>query len=44
MGHADISTTMIYVHQVPQVDATEKLSSLVAAANAPDLSLASSAA
>ena len=29
-GHADISTTMIYVHHVPQVDAAEKLTRLVA--------------
>ncbi len=27
MGHADIATTMIYVHHVPQLDAAEKLSS-----------------
>lgn len=27
MGHADIATTMIYVHHVPRVDAAEKLSS-----------------
>jgi integrase len=26
MGHADIATTMIYVHHVPRVDAAEKLS------------------
>jgi integrase len=26
MGHAEIATTMIYVHHVPQVDAAEKLS------------------
>ena len=26
MGHADIATTMIYVHHVPQVDAAERLS------------------
>jgi integrase len=26
MGHADIATTMIYVHHVPQNDAAEKLS------------------
>jgi integrase len=26
MGHADISTTMVYVHHVPQVDAAERLS------------------
>jgi integrase len=42
MGHADISTTMIYVHHVPQVGAAEKLSALVGAAfeaavSAPDL-------
>jgi integrase len=36
MGHADIATTMIYVHHVPQVDAAEKLSSaLRASAVAP---------
>ena len=29
MGHADISTTMIYVHQVPQHDAADKLSALI---------------
>jgi excisionase family DNA binding protein len=32
MGHADISTTMIYVHHVPQVDAAARLSRLVAQA------------
>lgn len=26
LGHADIATTMIYVHHVPRVDAAEKLS------------------
>jgi integrase len=31
MGHADIATTMIYVHHVPQVDAAERLSRVVAA-------------
>jgi integrase len=31
MGHADIATTMIYVHHVPQVDAAEKLSSALRA-------------
>jgi hypothetical protein len=31
MGHADIETTMIYVHHVPQADAAERLSRLVAA-------------
>jgi integrase len=25
MGHADIQTTMIYVHHVPQHDAAERL-------------------
>lgn len=29
MGHADISTTMIYVHHVPQHDAADKLGALV---------------
>jgi integrase len=29
MGHAEISTTMIYVHHVPQHDAAEKLSRLL---------------
>ena len=31
MGHADISTTMIYVHHVPQHDAADRLSQLVSA-------------
>jgi hypothetical protein len=31
MGHADIQTTMLYVHHVPQADAAEKLSRLVSA-------------
>ncbi len=35
MGHADIQTTMIYVHHVPQVDAADKLSELVTAAQNP---------
>ena len=30
MGHADIQTTMIYIHHVPQHDAAEKLSRLLA--------------
>jgi integrase len=30
MGHADISTTMIYVHHVPQTDAAARLSVLLA--------------
>lgn len=33
MGHADIATTMIYVHHVPQVDAAEKLSAALKAAS-----------
>jgi integrase len=32
MGHADIATTMIYVHHVPQVDAAERLSAALASA------------
>jgi len=35
MGHADIATTMIYVHHVPQLDAASKLSAALAAASAP---------
>jgi len=35
MGHADIATTMIYVHHIPEVDAAERFSRLVEAANAP---------
>jgi len=31
MGHADISTTMIYVHHVPRHDAADRLSAVVAA-------------
>jgi hypothetical protein len=30
MGHADIQTTMVYVHHVPQAEAASKLSRLVA--------------
>jgi hypothetical protein len=26
MGHADIATTMVYVHHVPQIDAADRLS------------------
>jgi integrase len=33
MGHADIATTMIYVHHVPQHDAAAKLSAAVAQAS-----------
>jgi len=29
MGHADISTTMVYVHHVPQHDAAERLGRVV---------------
>ena len=32
MGHADIATTMIYVHHVPQHDAAAKLSAAVSQA------------
>lgn len=32
MGHADIKTTMIYVHHVPREDAAERLSRAFAAA------------
>jgi integrase len=35
MGHADVSTMMIYVHHVPRHDAAEKLSALLAEAIAP---------
>ncbi len=31
MGHADIQTTMVYVHHVPQNDAADKLSRLLEA-------------
>jgi integrase len=34
MGHADIATTMIYVHHVPQHDAAERLSRALATATA----------
>jgi Phage integrase family len=30
MGHADISTTMVYVHRVPQHDAADRLGRVVA--------------
>jgi hypothetical protein len=29
MGHADISTTMIHVHHVPQTDAAARLSAVL---------------
>jgi len=35
MGHADISTTMIYVHHVPQHDAADRLSARLASSSAP---------
>jgi integrase len=35
MGHADIATPMIYVHHVPQDDAAEKLTRVVAGAESP---------
>jgi len=35
LGHADVQTTMIYVHHVPKVDAAERLSALVRAETAP---------
>lgn len=33
MGHADIATTMIYVHHVPQHDAADRLSRRLAKAS-----------
>jgi hypothetical protein len=35
MGHADIATTMIYVHHVPQHDAADKLGALVTLSSRP---------
>ena len=35
MGHADIQTTMRYVHFVPQGDAADKLTRVVAGADSP---------
>ena len=37
MGHADIQTTMLYVHHVPQHDAADKLSAALSADVAPDV-------
>lgn len=37
MGHADISTTMLYVHHTPQHDAADRLSRIVDGATAADL-------
>ena len=36
MGHANIDTTMLYVHHVPQHDAADKLSALVTGAQSMD--------
>ena len=36
MGHANIETTMIYVHHVPQHDAADKLTALVSSAEDAD--------
>ena len=38
MGHADIQTTMIYVHHQPKTAAADALSRIVAAASAGDVS------
>ncbi len=35
MGHADIQTTMVYVHHVPQHDAADRLGRVVEAASDP---------
>jgi integrase len=35
MGHADIATTMIYVHHVPKLDAAARLSALLRAESSP---------
>ena len=37
MGHADVATTMIYVHHVPKLDAAHRLSALVKAETAPEM-------
>jgi integrase len=44
MGHADISTTMIYVHHVPRHDAAARLSEVVGAASGFDLAVEGSSA
>jgi integrase len=41
MGHADIATTMIYVHHVPQLDAADKLSRALDGRGAPSPSRSS---
>jgi integrase len=38
MGHADTSTTMIYVHHVPQTDAASRLSVLLESGEAASAS------
>ena len=35
MGHADVQTTMLYVHHVPQHDAAEKLSAALRTESTP---------
>jgi hypothetical protein len=35
MGHANTQTTMIHMHHVPQIDAADKVSELVTAAQNP---------
>ena len=35
MGHANIQTTMVYVHHVPQDDAADKLGRVVESASDP---------
>jgi hypothetical protein len=37
MGHADIATTMLYVHHVPQDDAADRLTAVFRQAERPDL-------
>ena len=39
MGHADIQTTMLYVHHVPRHDAADKLSAALSAEVGPDVGL-----
>jgi Phage integrase family len=38
MGHAQIATTMIYVHHTPKIAAADEMSRAVAAAMGPDVS------
>jgi integrase len=40
MGHADIKTTMIYVHHVPKDDAADALTALVGSASSPAVPVA----